>query len=169
MAQSTFRVWHITPKDGIVIKSMKDDLDEMQEMVGGDIEMIPVTTYKSIDYTLIMNENGINLKLPENKPANELLEELGHKILGDVLIAAFKRNGKLTDMGELNYAQLKKKAGDTLKQRRTSQSQWIKEMEKMGMKIMILNISPETKIDNKNNHSLNTRSQPAFYSGVSWY
>lgn len=56
------------------------ELEEMQKIVGGYIEMVQV----SDQYVLICNEDGIALKLPHNEDATWVHGGMG--LLGNVLI-----------------------------------------------------------------------------------
>jgi Domain of unknown function (DUF3846) len=73
-------VTEVKPKDG----SDNFSLKELQDFVGGLIEYCRAKDGRII----VMNENGLNLKLPPNRKATDLYDggASGITLVGDVLI-----------------------------------------------------------------------------------
>jgi len=75
--------------DGTTVKDIVlKDLKQKQELVGGGL----IQKYHKGDKVFIFNENGLNRLFPYNRIASQ---ELGHDLVGDVIIATRKEDSYL--------------------------------------------------------------------------
>ncbi len=79
------QIW--TDKDGNSAKVDQDfrwSLNELQRLVGGYIELVPVRNpINGIDYTVVVNEEGLVHQLPWNRPASYIA---GQVLVGNAVL-----------------------------------------------------------------------------------
>lgn len=92
MTEKTFQAITISSRGDVKATRIENTLEAQQSIVGGYIEVlnIPNSSVK-----MIVNEEGILLKLPLNRIASVLV---GHPIFGDAFITRFNADGDNIDM-----------------------------------------------------------------------
>ena len=134
-------VWYFGAKDNEMdVKLLIDDgkgsgVKPLQEWVGGYFEYHPLYVQGTIQYSVYMNENGRNEKLPVNKNFAKAFPSFS-PVFGNVVVAAINVNtGRKMDL-TIKPENLARKSAQFLKERAKKQAQWEQQFEAMGGKII---------------------------------
>ena len=97
-------VWYFGAKDKEMdVMLLHDDgagtgLKQLQTWVGGLIEVQPLYVKGSLRYDVVMNENGLNLNLPENENFGKFLPSFPELVGNVVVMATNVNNGRPADL-----------------------------------------------------------------------
>ena len=140
MAQErTATVWLIRANGAFKIEekqiSLESGVKQLQEWVGGYFEYHPLYIKGCTQYSVYVNEDGLNQNLPVNKNFGKLIPSF-NEVVGDVVIAAINtNNGTKLDM-DIKPKNLTRASSHFLKERAQKQAEWEKQFEAMGGKII---------------------------------
>lgn len=80
------------------------DLDDLQKLVGGYIEIVRPTPILNQQLFMVVNEEGLLRGLPYNSRASAFGDEIYSFFVGDVVITGAKNFRGASDLGAYPYA-----------------------------------------------------------------